>query len=160
MQKRIKGYEDYAVTEDGNIISYKENTPLVLSPCKDLGGYYSVQLCKNGNIKRRLIHRLVAESFIKNPNNLPEINHKDGDKSNNSKNNLEWSNRFLNEQHAYDFGLKDYGRSSVRGVTWSSTRNKWVVRFMNKGVRKFYGYFENKIDAENKAKSVMGENNG
>ena len=150
MLQKIEGYDDYYVSTNGDIISYK-NTPLVLSPWKDNGGYYNIQLCKEGDVRKKLVHRIVAETFIPNPTNLPEVNHKDGDKSNNSKDNLEWSNRFLNEQHAYDIGLKKIGRSSVRGVTWSSTRNKWVVRLMTNGKRKFFGYFDNKKDAEKKA---------
>jgi len=53
----------------------------------------------------KYVHRAVAETFIKNPNNYPEINHKDGNKSNNNVNNLEWSNRSLNMRHAMRTGL-------------------------------------------------------
>lgn len=71
-------------------------------------GYPRVSLCSYGKIVKRMIHRLVAETFIPNPNNLPEVNHKDGDKSNNSVLNLEWSNCFDNIHHAFNTGLRDH----------------------------------------------------
>ena len=56
----------------------------------DYHGYYRVHLSVNGERKHYLVHRLVAEAFIPNPNNLPCVNHKDEDKTNNSVDNLEW----------------------------------------------------------------------
>ena len=53
-------------------------------------GYCSVMLSKNGKVRRFNVHRLVAEAFIPNPSNLPEINHKDENKTNNCVDNLEW----------------------------------------------------------------------
>lgn len=53
----------------------------------------------------KCVHRIVAECFLENPNNLPEVNHKDGDKLNNSVVNLEWCTRSHNIQHSYDTGL-------------------------------------------------------
>lgn len=53
-------------------------------------------------------HRLVAEHFIPNPENLPEVNHKDGDKSHNYESNLEWNDRIMNERNARATGLKEY----------------------------------------------------
>lgn len=60
------------------------------------GKYYRVVISLNGKFKQVLIHRLVAETFIPNPNNLPEVNHKDEDKSNNNVSNLEWCSRLYN----------------------------------------------------------------
>ena len=57
---------------------------------RDKDGYLTVTLYSNGGAKKFMVHRLVAESFIPNPHNLPEINHKDEDKTNNCADNLEW----------------------------------------------------------------------
>jgi len=62
----------------------------------DGDGYPQVKLCKDGVMTMKKVHRLVAEAFIPNPNNLPEINHKDEDKTNNRADNLEWCDRDYN----------------------------------------------------------------
>lgn len=76
-------------TRRGRIISTKENNR----------GYAQVHLCKNGSCKMKLLHRLVAEAFIQNPNNLPQVNHKDEDKSNNCAINLEWCTNLYNRRY-------------------------------------------------------------
>ena len=86
--KDIKNYEGiYAITEDGKVWSYKNNK--WLKPIK-VKGYLRVQLCKEGKRPAYLVHRLVAETYLPNPNNLPCVNHKDEDKTNNDVSNLEW----------------------------------------------------------------------
>lgn len=62
----------------------------ILTPCKDKKGYLFVQLFKNGHFKSKKVHRLVAETFIPNPNNYPIVNHKDCVRNNNCVDNLEW----------------------------------------------------------------------
>lgn len=94
----IKGYEErYEVSNIGRIRSWINNkgkikdTPKILSPYKLTKGYLGVSLSKSpGNSKTFKIHRLVAETFIPNPNNLPQVNHKDENKVNNCSWNLEW----------------------------------------------------------------------
>lgn len=85
---KIKDYENYEVTTTGEVINTK--TGKVLKGQKDKDGYLKVQLCKNGKVKIFLIHRLVAQAFIPNPDNLPCVNHKDENKTNNTVENLEW----------------------------------------------------------------------
>ena len=93
--KPIKGYESlYKVSNLGNILSLKTNKLLKANMITN--GYFAVQLCKNHKRKSFLVHRIVAEHFIDNPNNLPEINHKDENKGNNTVNNLEWCTRKYN----------------------------------------------------------------
>ena len=98
--KDIKGYEGhYQVSDKGRVKSVKFGKERILKPVRDTKGYLAVQLCKNGEIKRCFVHRLVAQTFIQNPNNLPHINHKDEDKTNNSVQNLEWCDSKYNNNY-------------------------------------------------------------
>lgn len=96
--KDIKNYEGlYAVTSCGKVWSYKSKKFLKLRERKD--GYLCVDLCKDGIKKTCFIHRLVAEAYIPNPENKPQINHIDEDKSHNWINNLEWATAKENVNH-------------------------------------------------------------
>lgn len=100
--KEIQGYEGiYEVSNFGNVRSlprYKRGNfdskvfieGKTIKQVKNNRGYYIVQLSKNNKVKNFSVHRLVAEAFIPNPNNFPQVNHKDEDKSNNRVSNLEW----------------------------------------------------------------------
>lgn len=106
----IKGYEGlYAVNPCGEIKSLSrivicsngQKKPVkekIISPGDNGSGYKFVYLWKNNESKRKYVHRIVAETFIPNPDNLAEINHKDGNKCNNTVTNLEWCNRLYNEK--------------------------------------------------------------
>lgn len=96
MEKRIKDFEDYAITDDGKIISYKYSHPREMKTWFQESGYENIKLCKENQTYHKLIHRLVAEAFIDNPNNFLEINHKDGNPKNNLVSNLEWCDRKTN----------------------------------------------------------------
>ena len=85
----IPGYEGlYAVTSCGKVWSHKREK--FMTPTGDEGNYRVVCLTKNGESKIILIHRLVAITYIPNPDNLPQVNHIDQHKDNNCINNLEW----------------------------------------------------------------------
>lgn len=83
----------------GKFLMYKRSTVLV----KLLGkfGYHSVQLYLNGNCKRFYVHRLVACAFIPNPDNKPQVNHKNGNNVDNCVSNLEWTTSSENHLHAF-----------------------------------------------------------
>lgn len=93
--KDIKGYEGlYAITEDGRVWSYRRNK--YLKSTEDKKGYLRVDLYKDKKRSNYKIHRLVAEAFIDNPNNLPQVNHKNENKANNCVDNLEWCDTAYN----------------------------------------------------------------
>lgn len=97
--KDIVGYEGiYEISNAGIIKSIKNNKNKKEKTLKHFvdNNYHRVCLCKNGHKKRFMVHRLVAEAFIPNPNNYPEVNHKDENKENNYVGNLEWCNKKYN----------------------------------------------------------------
>lgn len=100
--KTIKGFEDYMVSNLGNVKSYRgRSNGLILSPNKS-DEYLSVVLRGDDGSKKIGVHRLVATAFIPNPDNLPFINHKNGRPSDNRVENLEWCTPSQNTRHYYD----------------------------------------------------------
>lgn len=89
---RVRSVERIVERKDGSIRRYKGK---ILSPCFP-HGYAHVNLARNGKYKSVKVHRLVAESFIPNPNNYSEINHKNEIKDDNRVSNLEWCSRKYN----------------------------------------------------------------
>lgn len=99
----IKGYEGlYKISNKGDVISLSKTSGFLklkekyLKPTVKSKGYLDVKLIKDGIKKHFYIHRLVAKHFIPNPNNLPQVNHKDKNPSNNNVNNLEWCDNSYN----------------------------------------------------------------
>lgn len=98
--KDVVGYDGfYQVSSNGRIKNTKTN--YIKVPIKNWAGYHRIQLCKNKKCKIFSIHRLVALAFLPNPNGLPEINHIDHIRSNNSLSNLEWCSRSYNAQYSF-----------------------------------------------------------
>ena len=99
----IDGFPKYRIGRDGRVINSRghEKTPYLHPE----SGYFGMNLYSNGRGYPKRVHRLVAETFIPNPENKPEVNHKDGNKQNNSVDNLEWVTRSENMLHAYSTGL-------------------------------------------------------
>ena len=83
-----------------------------------------VQLYKNGVMKNEHIHRLVALTFIPNPNNLPQVNHKDEDKSNNCVDNLEWCEHKYNVN--YGTAIERASKSRKENVVYDEARKRWL----------------------------------
>lgn len=107
--KPIKGFEgDYLISSDGKVYSRRRERAKggAMKLPIDNVGYPVVCLFKNKKSFRKRVHNLIAENFMENPTNLPNINHIDCNKTNNKVSNLEWCTYSHNIQHAYIAGLK------------------------------------------------------
>jgi hypothetical protein len=134
---------EYYVTEDGDVYSNKSGKLIKMKP-QLVNKYFSIYLRGEYN-KNFYVHRLVAECYLPNPNNLPEVNHDDGNKTNNNVSNLYWCTRSQNIKHAYDNGFKTppiaNGEKSVlskltnENVLW--IRENYIPRHPEFGTRAF-----------------------
>ena len=111
--KPVACYEGlYEVSNLGRVKSlgridrfYRRWKSCILKPHTVGKNYLAVSLSNGGKVRSIRIHRLVAEAFIPNPSNKPQVNHKDGNKANNAASNLEWSTNSENQLHARETGL-------------------------------------------------------
>lgn len=103
--KEINDFPNYKVSNTGKISSNRSGKTIILKGGIDRGGYQIVVLSNDTGKHTKKVHRLVAICYLNNPENLPEVNHKDGVKTNNSVDNLEWCTSSYNKKHAYLNGL-------------------------------------------------------
>lgn len=141
--KDIEGYEGvYRVSNMGRVYSVKRNIMLkpqrVCDGAKDGGGYRAVRLCVDGEYKMAYIHRLVAQAFLPNPQNLPQVNHKDEDKTNNRVENLEW----CDDKYNKNYGTIVVRRTRTTKKTYSERHEN--VRQEQARLRKTYNAKESK----------------
>lgn len=124
MKKYIKGYNNYVIYDNGDVINIKTNH--YLQGKIKLNGYKIYTLSKNNKKQDFYAHRLVAENFIPNPENLPVVNHKDGNKLNNDFRNLEWASYSDNIKHAYLNNLIKKGKHAIY-YTADLEGEKWKI---------------------------------
>lgn len=104
--KDVKGYEGfYEVSNFGRVRSTSYKGVRILKPAKTKSGYLNVIFCVKQNKVHKLVHRLVAEAFLDNKENLEQVNHINGNKEDNFVDNLEWCTIKYNNQHAYNNNL-------------------------------------------------------
>lgn len=131
--KDIEGYEGYyQVSNFGKIKSLKRERRLleiILKEKKDKDGYLRVNLFKKNKRKMYGVHCLVLQAFISNPENKPQVNHKDGVKINNNFENLEWNTNSENQKHAWKTGLHTARYGENHG---QSKLNDWDVKVIRK----------------------------
>lgn len=145
--KEIPKFPMYSVTDQGQI--YSEHSNRFLTPeLNKSKGYLRVTLYVEGKRKKLLVHVLVAESFIPNPDNKPYINHINGNKLDNSVGNLEWVTHAENMSHAFSTGLNENPQGS-------SARNyKGDILVFREGVH--IDTLSGNIDMRNKGYSPSG----
>lgn len=129
----IAGYEGlYVVSDDGEVYSlphmvcngngYYMKKGKKLSQGKRAKFYPCVALFKDGELRTFSVHRLVAEAFIPNPDNLPEVNHKDENPENNHVDNLEWCSRQYNIEYSKAKRVAQYTKDGVKIAEYRSIR--------------------------------------
>ncbi len=135
-------FTNYAISNLGNVKNIITNR--ILKPQVDKYGYVYVSLANKGFQQKKKIHRLMAETFIPNPLNKKEVNHKDGNPKNNLANNLEWCTHFENQTHK----IKLWNCSSkYLGVTFNKKDNKWRSQIQINKKKFSLGTYNTEIEA-------------
>ena len=148
--KEVKGYKDYKVSNLGRVKSLKAGKERIMNPAVDYNGYFNLSLYKNGKGKTRVIHQLVAESFL---NHEPcgydlVIDHINEVKTDNNVNNL----RLVS---ARENCSKRKGSSKYVGVCWYKQTNKWKAQIKANGKIKSLGYFTHELEASKAYQSAL-----
>ena len=146
--KPVVGYLGfYEISNLGRVKSLKDNLgrdrELILKPQKRKDGYFTIELKRS----TKFLHRIVAEAFIPNPENKPQVNHKDSNRENNQTGNLEWVTASENILHGYKYGnIKptrhrlgaQTGEGEFRQIYLDQQRNRWVasVEYLNEKGKK------------------------
>lgn len=149
--KPVVGFEGlYEVSNTGlirslNFYNYKE--PRLLSLCLNSNGYLKVGLNKNNTTKQMLVHRIVAEAFIPNPDNLEMVNHKDENRANNNVENLEWCTRSYNQLYSLKLhpernkkfaeNFKGLSSWTKKGIAHKNTKKVAIIDEQNNILRTF-----------------------
>lgn len=127
---------NYKISTAGSLYSIKRNK--LMKPKIDRYGYYSVGLRYSNNRVFTTIHRLVAKTFIPNPNNKPQVNHIDCDKLNNNVSNLEWVTVKENIAHTHKMGRNANINGSKNPMAKLTDIDVWNIRFMYPNLSNYF----------------------
>ena len=143
--KKIEGFGNYSVSNEGRV----KNDKIFLKLSYNKRGYSQVVLWNENKNKIQTIHRLVAQAFIPNPDNKPEVNHIDYNKTNNHVSNLEWATKKENEDHALQNGLKvkgeQNGGSKLTEIEVIEVRKLFKEGWLKKDLAQKFGITRNSI---------------
>lgn len=168
--KTVENFSNYEISSKGQIKSKFKNR--IMKTWIINSGYEIISLKDDkGMTVRWLVHRLVATAFLPNPNKLPIVNHKDGNKKNNEVDNLEWCTNSDNILHARDLGLNPYnfptkGRklsgkkkslSNYHGVSFDKNRGKWIGLLRVNGKNYKQKRFDTELEAAKHYNSLVLE---
>ena len=153
--KKIEGFENYSVSDYGNVRNDK--TGRILKG-KNTDGYLRVSLTNNKTKQNKSIHRLVTEAFLLNPDKKQCVDHIDNDRHNNTLFNLRYATVQENNRNS---SMSSKNTSGSKGVYWHKKQLRWTARITVNGKQINLGSFINKEDAINiriqKAKDEFGE---
>ena len=151
--KRIDGYDNYFVSNFGNVKNSKTNR--ILKPGNDKKGYKQINLCKNGKAKMFTVHRLVGMAFLENPDNKQMIDHIDNNPANNNVKNLRWA---TSKDNCANQDKRINNKSGFKGVAFNKPTNKYQATIYINGKNKNLGLFETAEEAsrayDTKAKEI------
>ncbi len=154
---KIKGFENYAVSNFGNVINIKKKGKM-MKQTTDEKGYNRVGLRVNGKRKHFRIHRLVAEAYLDKIEGKELVDHKDCMKNNNCVANLRWCSGSENSRNTK---INSRNTSGVKAVSFCNKYKKWKTSICINNKRKHIGYFDTleqaKIARQNKALEIFGE---
>ena len=154
--RSINCYINYQVSNVGRVRNSK--TGRILKPNLGSNGYFMVGLSKNGGVKTHMIHQLVAREFLRNPNDKPCIDHIDGNKTNNSLDNLRLCSYSQNNRNS---SKRENTSSIYKGVCWDKSLDKWKAQIQINGGQNHLGLFTNEKEAaqayNEKAKELFKE---
>ena len=152
--KKIDEYENYEISNKGNVRNTKTNR--ILKPRKNTEGYYIVDLYKNGIKQTLKIHRLIGFAFIPNPENLPCIDHIDRNRTKNLISNLRWISRSNNQRNK---PKKTNASSKYMGVYFDKSNGKYKAQISINSKRKHIGLYETQEEAGKAFDNYVKEHN-
>lgn len=144
--RKIAGYDNYMISENGIVLNTKTNK--YMSNVLLISGVYQVKLSSNGKAKGYYVHRLVADAFVPNDNNLPCVIHNDLNKLNNHFTNLKWTSHVETNSKTQSKGLAKNNTSGVTGVFFCMMNQMWNASITKNKVLHELGLYENFEDAK------------
>jgi HNH endonuclease/NUMOD4 motif len=146
-------HENYEVSNQGRVRN--RSTGRIMKPYLDPHGYYSLRLCNNKVYTKKYLHRLIAEAFIENPENLKVVDHINRDRVDNRLENLRWA--------SYTGNMLNTSRheQEMYGISWCANRNNYQVHFKRNNKQKGFGNYTTLEEAKARRDAVIIQiNNG